>query len=132
MMSSQVFLSEYLLVVPIMKLLKIRNYYFLHFSQHNQEEETEAEDFSKFKFFKMALFDLPLSIFDIFSDFAVGYALFSDSSSKNYGIFSLCLNWVPGLVLFLHIFSKGPSMNYVILNWNFLTANLFISSCIVF
>ena len=100
--------------------------FFLHFSQHNQEEETEAEDFSKFKFFKMALFDLPLSVFDIFSDFAVGYALFSDSSSKNYGIFSLCLNWVPGLVLFLHIFSKGPSMNYVILNWNFLTVNLFI------
>ena len=100
--------------------------YFLYFSQHNEEEETEAENFSKFQFFKMALFDLPLSVFDIFSDFAVGYALFCDSFSKNYGIISFCLNWVPGLVLFLHIFSKGPLINYVVLNYNFLTVNLFI------
>ena len=94
----------------------MKKFLYMYFSQKNQEEEIEIEieEFSKVRYLKMALLDLPISVIDIFSDFAVGIALFSDNSTTKYGIFSFCLNWMPGLVVILHIFSKEPSINYIV------------------
>ena len=65
-------------------------------------------ELTKFGFIKMAFWDLPSSLTDIYFDFSVGLDLvFSSEVEKSYGWMSLILNWIPGLVVFFHVISSN-------------------------
>ena len=73
----------------------------------------------------MAFWDLPSSLTDIYFDYSVGLDLiFSSEVDKGYGLMSLILNWIPGLVVFFHIISsnresqsKVKTVLFALLSW---------------
>ena len=78
---------------------------FIHFSNINQGENEDRKGvaLSTFEYLKLAVWDVPTSIVDISLDFSIGLYLIHQQRTKNYGILSLVINWVPALVAFFYV-----------------------------
>ena len=78
---------------------------FIHFSNINQGENEDRKGvaLSTFEYLKLAVWDVPTSIVDISLDFSIGFYLIHQQKTKNYGILSLVINWVPALVAFFYV-----------------------------
>ena len=54
---------------------------------------------------RVILWDILISVADIVSDFVQGFSLFRNPETRNYGIVSLSINWIPGLAAAIHLIS---------------------------
>ena len=46
-----------------------------------------------------------LSSIDVISDFGQGYLLYQDPELRAYGILTIAINWIPGVVASIHLLS---------------------------
>ena len=63
-------------------------------------ESKKACGFTSFIGLKILFFDILITVGDVGSDFAQGYSLIKSNIGNNwiYGIVTLLINWLPGLV----------------------------------
>ena len=71
-----------------------------------ENEDRKEVALSTFDYIKLGVWDVPSSILDTYMGFSIGLNLLNGRFTKNYGIVSLIINWVPGLVTFFHVASS--------------------------
>ena len=68
-------------------------------------QETLSDGILGFITIKVILWDIFITLADITSDFIQGYTLFRTPGKSTFGIISLAINWIPGVVASIHLLS---------------------------
>ena len=68
-------------------------------------QESLSDGILGFITIKVILWDILISLADIISDFLQGYTLFYTPGKSTFGLISLCINWIPGVVASIHLMS---------------------------
>ncbi len=55
--------------------------------------------------YRILFWDILISFLDTVSDFAQGVVLYSTPEKQLYGVFTLAINWIPGIPAAIHLVS---------------------------
>ena len=68
-------------------------------------QDTLSDGILGFITIKVILWDIFITLADITSDFIQGYTLFRTPGKSTFGLISLAINWIPGVVASIHLLS---------------------------